>query len=288
MNKRTTLIFALVVVGAVALGLLYWYMPGRMTRQQMLEAAKAREQLERAPDNVVEAATVDDEETTQTMESEDITVAEASGFRKLDTPPKGEDGGIPDVFYVYYACSNGDFVAEYHKDWAPLGAERVYEIVKEGVHEGARFFRVVPGFVVQWGIPGDPQVAAKWRNKNIKDDPVIETNAPGTITFACAGPNSRSSQMFINFGDNARLDNYSQGFPPLGKVVYGMDVVTGIESKYREAPNQGMIQEMGNDYLDAQFPGLDYIKGTVFVEPAEQEASAEEPTSEATQEPAQE
>lgn len=164
----------------------------------------------------------------------------------------------PDVYKLKFECSNGDFVLEIRKEWAPLGAERFYEICKEGVYNDARFFRVVPGFMVQWGIPGDPNLAAQWREATMKDDPVIQTNSPGMISFATSGPNSRTTQVFINYGDNARLDG--MGFAPFGKVVEGMDVVTAINAKHREQPNQGLIQRKGNEYLKATFPDLDYIK----------------------------
>lgn len=164
----------------------------------------------------------------------------------------------PDVFKVKFECSNGDFVVEIHKEWAPLGVERFYQICKEGVYNDARFFRVIPGFMVQWGIPGDPNLAAQWREAVIKDDPVIQTNSPGMISFATGGPNTRTTQVFINYGDNARLDG--MGFAPFGKVVEGMDVVKAINAKHREDPNQGLIQRKGNEYLKASFPDLDYIK----------------------------
>jgi len=149
---------------------------------------------------------------------------------------------------------------EVHRDWAPNGADRFYELVTSGFYDEGRFFRVVPEFMVQWGISRDPKIAAEWRDKNIQDDPVTQSNVRGFISFATRGPNTRTTQLFINFGDNARLD--SMGFAPFGKVIEGMEIVDQIYSGYGETPQQGMIETQGNAYLKAQFPQLDYIKTT--------------------------
>ena len=161
----------------------------------------------------------------------------------------------------------GKFVVEVHPDWAPLGAERFKEIINAEIWAGARFFRVVRGFMVQWGIPGDPSVSAKWKEDKIMDDPVTQSNKRGTITFATSGKNSRTTQVFINFVDNANLDG--MGFAPFGKVIKGMDVVDAIHAGYGEKPNQGQIQAAGNTYLKKQFPNLSYINSAVLVEDAE-------------------
>jgi peptidyl-prolyl cis-trans isomerase A (cyclophilin A) len=165
---------------------------------------------------------------------------------------------VPDVYRVNFATSKGDFVVEVTKSLAPLGAERFYHLVQRKFFDNARFFRVLSGFMVQFGINGDPAVAASWRSRAIKDDPVKITNARGTITYAMAGPNTRTTQLFINFGNNQGLD--SQGFSPFGKVVSGMEVVDSLYAGYGESPDQGQIQTQGNTYLQAHFPKLDYIK----------------------------
>lgn len=171
----------------------------------------------------------------------------------------------PDLYKVNLDTSKGPVVIEVHRDWAPIGADRFYELVKSGFYDGARFFRVLPGFMAQFGIAGDPQVNAKWKDANLQDDPVKQSNAPGMVTFAKTSlPNSRSTQLFINTGDNARLD--SDGFAPIGKVISGLDVVQNFYNGYGEGapqgngPDQGQIEAEGNAYLQRDFPMLDYIK----------------------------
>jgi peptidyl-prolyl cis-trans isomerase A (cyclophilin A) len=169
----------------------------------------------------------------------------------------------PAVYKAKFDTSKGSFVVEVHRDWAPNGADRFYNLVKNGFFNDARFFRVIDGFMVQFGINGDPKVSAVWQNADIPDDPVKQSNSRGMITFATAGPNTRTTQVFINFGDNASLDG--QGFSPFGKVVSGMDVVDSLYAGYGEGapsgrgPNQGIVQSLGNDYLGKAFPKLDYI-----------------------------
>jgi peptidyl-prolyl cis-trans isomerase A (cyclophilin A) len=168
----------------------------------------------------------------------------------------------PDTFRARFDTSNGEFVIEVTRAWAPNGADRFYNLVKNGYFSDCRFFRVVEGFMVQFGIHGDPKVSAQWRAAQIKDDPVKQSNKRGFITFATAGPNTRTTQLFINFANNSFLD--SQGFAPIGKVVQGMNVVDSIHSGYGESPNQTNIQMQGNAYLQKSFPKLDYIKSAVI------------------------
>ena len=151
------------------------------------------------------------------------------------------------------------FTVQVHPDWAPLGAARFRELVDSDFFSGTRFFRVVPGFVAQFGISGDPKVAAEWRGKKIQDDKVLTGNKRGNLVFATSGPNSRTSQLFINFADNRNLDG--MGFAAFGTVIEGMeDVVDKIYDGYRERPDQGRIQSKGNEYLVAEFPKLSFIK----------------------------
>jgi len=175
----------------------------------------------------------------------------------------------PDTFQARFSTTKGSFTIEVTRSLAPNGADRFYNLVRSGYFNDIAFFRVVPGFMCQFGIHGDPAVSAKWRDANISDDAVKGSNARGTITFATAGPNTRTTQLFINFGDNVNLDG--QGFSPFGKVVEGMAVVDKLNGEYGDGapfgrgPDQGRIQSEGNSYLKKDFPNLDYIKSVSLV-----------------------
>jgi peptidyl-prolyl cis-trans isomerase A (cyclophilin A) len=165
----------------------------------------------------------------------------------------------PDVFKAQFTTTKGDFVVEVHRDSAPIGADRFYNLVKNGFFTNAAFFRVIPGFMVQFGLSANPAVNKAWENANLKDDPVKESNKRGMLTFAkTSQPNSRATQLYINFGDNAALD--PQGFAPFGTVTTGMEVVDMIYSGYRERPDQQRITEEGDAYLVKNFPMIDKIK----------------------------
>ena len=199
-----------------------------------------------------------------------LAVSLAGAFAGNLSDPAALNAKAPAVYNAKFDTSKGVFVVEVHRDWAPRGADRFYNLVKNGFYDNARFFRVIEGFMVQFGINGDPGVAAVWRDADIKDDPVKESNARGTITFATAGPNTRTTQVFINFGDNGALDG--QGFAPFGKVASGMEVVDQLYNGYGEGapngngPDQGRIQQQGNAYLEQDFPKLDFIKTATIVE----------------------
>ncbi len=164
----------------------------------------------------------------------------------------------PAVFKAKFTTTTGDFVVEVHRDWAPLGADRFYNLVRYGYFTNAAFFRVVPGFVVQFGLNANPALNKVWHEAAIQDDPVTQSNKRGTLVFATAGPNTRTTQFFINFVDNARLDG--MGFAPFGTVVEGMDVVDKIFPAYGEKPRQDLITDQGDAYLKANFPDMDKIK----------------------------
>jgi peptidyl-prolyl cis-trans isomerase A (cyclophilin A) len=168
----------------------------------------------------------------------------------------------PDLFKVKMTTTKGDVVIEVHRGWAPLGVDRFYNLIRGGFYKDAAFFRVVPGFVAQFGIPARPDVGAVWEAQKFPDDRVLESNKRGTLTFATAGPNTRTTQIFINFRDNTPLDG--QGFAPFGQVVEGMEIVDKFFSGYGEAPNQGMITSQGKAYLDKNFPNLDRILSTTI------------------------
>jgi len=164
----------------------------------------------------------------------------------------------PADFKVRFTTSAGDFVVEVHRDWAPLGADRFYNLVRHGFFTNASFFRVVPGFVVQFGLNADPAVNKAWEHADISDDPVKHTNQRGTLVFATAGPNTRTTQLFINFGDNGRLDG--MGFAPFGEVIEGMATVDKIYAAYGEQPQQDLITSQGDAYISKNFPKIDKIK----------------------------
>lgn len=236
-----------VVAGLVAIvGAMYAVQPDRMTLEQIRQASEAQGKLDG----------IDTQK--QALETEE---------QKAQPPAETK---IPGVFKVKFECSNGNFVVECHQDWAPLGVERFKTLVQDGFFNDARFFRVVTRpqpFVVQFGIAGDPAANLKWGQAAIKDDPVKQSNTPGTITFAMAGPNTRTTQLFINLGDNSSsLD--SQGFAAFGKVIEGMDVVKAFNDRYQGKPLAYTSQYMaqGNVLIDKEFPGLDYIKTATIIE----------------------
>lgn len=171
----------------------------------------------------------------------------------------------PAEYEVTFKTTAGDFVLKVTRAWAPLGADRFYNLVKHGFFTDAAFFRVVPGFVVQFGLSANPSVNAAWQKASIKDDPVTQSNHTGFLTFATSGPNSRTTQLFLSLGENASLD--SQGFSPFGQVTSGMDVVQKIFSGYGESPDQGQITTQGKAYLDKDFPRLDHIISATVTSP---------------------
>jgi len=188
--------------------------------------------------------------------SENIEVAKAPEAPK-ETPAS---------FRVKFDTSKGPFVVEVVREWAPNGADRVYELVNQKFYDDSRFFRVLKGFVAQFGLNGDPKVNQLWSQLKIIDDPAKQKNQRGYVTFATSGPNTRTTQLFINLRDNPNLD--SRGFAPIGRVVDdGMDVVDKLYSSYGDSitrggngPDASRIQGMGNEYLIRQFPQLDYVK----------------------------
>lgn len=220
--------------------------PPVMTAIETMERAK--KSSEAAAQAAAAQAAASTPSSPEEMAPEDLLAAPSSG-----------------TFKVRFETTAGDFVVEVHREWAPLGAQRFYELVQSGFYDECRFFRVVPGFMVQFGINGDPGVQSKWR-LNLRDDPVKKSNTRGYMTFAMAGPNTRTTQVFINFGDNSGLD--SQGFSPFGLVIDGMQNVDAIYSGYGERPDQGAIQSTGNSYLKGSFPKLDYVrKATILDQP---------------------
>ncbi|HQZ38464.1 MAG TPA: peptidylprolyl isomerase [Vicinamibacterales bacterium] len=191
--------------------------------------------------------------------------AEQAAARKALMTPATLKAEAPATYKVKFDTSAGEFVVQVTRAWAPNGADRFYNLVRNGFYDEARFFRAIAGFMVQFGIHGDPAVSTAWRNARIAVDPVKQSNKRGFITYAMGGsPDTRTTQVFINFRDNGNLD--SMGFAPFGEVVSGMDVVDKINTMYGEGaprgkgPEQGRVQAEGNAYLMKSFPKLDYIK----------------------------
>jgi len=184
----------------------------------------------------------------------------------------------PDEYKVQFSTTRGDFVVTVTRAWAPLGADRFYNLIKHHFYDNASFFRVLPNFMAQFGISAYPAVNAVWENANIKDDPVTQSNTRGYVTFATGGPNTRTTQVFINFGDNKRLDH--DGFAPFGRVTEGMNVVDMFYDQYGEGapsgggPDQNQIQKQGKPYLDKGWPKLDYIKTATITSPVPAPAAA--------------
>jgi peptidyl-prolyl cis-trans isomerase A (cyclophilin A) len=207
------------------------------------------------------------DDSTKPASKPDETKAAASA--DLTQPSKLTEKA-PDSFKVKFDTTKGTFTVEVTRSLSPNGADRFYNLVKAGYFKDIAFFRVVPGFMVQFGMSGDPKITSAWRDATIPDDPVKGSNTRGTITFAMGGPNTRTTQLFINFANNARLDG--MGFPPFGKVIDGMNVVDKINGQYGDMPQQGgngpnpaYIATQGNDYLKKNFPNLDYIKSAAIV-----------------------
>ncbi len=201
-----------------------------------------------------------------------VCAAVVTGVASASPPqllhPASLHAKAPAVYRASFQTTKGTFVVTVHRAWAPLGADRFYNLVRAGFYDGVRFFRVIPGFMAQFGIHGDTGVTAVWRPRVFPDDPVRRSNMRGMMTFATAGPGTRTTQIFINYGDNNRLD--ASGFAPFGQVVEGMDVVDKLYGGYGEGapngrgPEQYRLNVEGEKYLARQFPKLDKInKATV-------------------------
>jgi len=177
-------------------------------------------------------------------------------------------GAAPDSFDVRVASSRGPFTIRARRHWSPFGVDRFHYLVRHGYYDEARFFRVVGGFVAQWGLSGDPAVNRAWEGRTIPDEPVLASNTRGRVSYARGGPNTRSVQLYVNFGDNSRLDTLNTfGFPPIGEVIEGMEVVDSLTFEYggtrtdrKPGPSQDSIRVAGNVYLARDFPRLDWIR----------------------------
>ena len=198
--------------------------------------------------------------------------AKAASFDPALLHPESLRSKAPDKYEVKFATTKGDFTIQVTRAWAPNGAERFYNLVQHHFYDGATFFRVLQGFMAQFGISAYPEVSQVWETATIKDDPVVQSNHRGFISFATAGPNTRTTQAFINYGNNEALDR--SGFSPFGVVTDGMEVVDKLYNGYGEGapgghgPSQGLISREGRAYLEKGFPKLDSIRSAAIVTPA--------------------
>ncbi len=219
----------------------------------------------------------DDEPTEQTVQQDDEAAAPAE-IDELDeetrqaalTDPDKVTDRAPDEYQVRFETTQGEFTVAVNRQWAPNGADRFFNLVRIGYYDDIAFFRVIDGFMAQFGIHGDPEVNEVWRTAEIEDDQVNRSNERGKVTFATRGPNTRTTQLFINLTDNPDLD--AMGFSPIGEVVDGMDVVERLYSGYGEGapegdgPDQQRAQQEGNDYLKAEFESLDWTTDVSIVQ----------------------
>ena len=209
------------------------------------------------------------QEDSKPEKTEEPAAQEPDGKVLLSPSDPAVNKTAPESFQARFETSNGTFIVQVTRSWTPHGADRFYNLVNNGLYDGCRFFRVLSGFVAQFGINGDPAVSSQWTLASISDDPVKVSNKRGTVTFAMGGENSRTTQLFINYRDNGSLDG--MGFSPIGEVIEGMSVVDALYSEYGEGaprgkgPSQGRIQAEGNKYLEASFPKLDYVKKATIV-----------------------
>jgi peptidyl-prolyl cis-trans isomerase A (cyclophilin A) len=249
-----------------------YYHPSKLAASELKLQEKAKRALEKADEEVAKSKEADAKlaqaQPAPAPAPEAAKAPAATPAPAPAAPAEKKDGEwpaeAPATFRVQMECTNGTFVMECTTAWAPIGAQRFYDLVRDGFYDGAAFFRVVPGFVVQFGLAADPKATAKWRVKPLKDEPVTQSNKEGYVCFAkSSAPNSRTTQMFINLGNNTSLD--STGFAPFGKVIAGMDVVRSITAKYRELPRQDLITMEGAEYLKKNFPEMDCIKKATLV-----------------------
>lgn len=216
------------------------------------------------------AATMDDQQHHASASSSSLASASGVNSASVANAAVAKGSDEQDRNMIQFVFSNldgedgreGEVIVKLHPKWSPIGVERIQDLTSDSFWDGCRAFRVLPNFVVQLGINGDPEKQKKWR-KNIEDDPVKASNTRGTVTFAMAGKGTRTTQIFFNKVDNSRLDK--EAFAPFGEVISGMDIIDRIYAGYQEKPDQGFIQQKGNSYLEKNFPKMSYIKTAKFM-----------------------
>lgn len=244
--------------------------PTEPSAEQKAMDDKAAQERAAADKAAAEKAAADKAAADKASEdASNAVMAPPEGAKPALSDPSLATATAPNTYKVAFETTKGTFVVLVHRDWAPNGADRLYNLVEAGFFDGCKFFRAIDGFMVQFGLSPYPAISQKWREATIDDDPVKEHNTRGRVTFATAGPNTRTTQLFINYVDNSNLDR--MGFAPFGEVVEGMEqVVDALYKGYGEGaprgrgPDQGMIQDRGNTYLDKDFPQLDGIKSATI------------------------
>lgn len=245
--------------------------------QKAAEAAKHLEEAEKITDEAVAEEIAEKEAETPSNVAEAATTdaapaAEGTPATEAAPKPTTADGyediawleTAPETYSVKFDTTAGVFVIECNAKWSEQGSQRFYELCKMGFFDNSGFFRVIHGFMVQFGLAADPKMTAQFANKNLRDEPVRKSNQKGLISFATSGPNTRTTQVFINYGDNANLDQ--MGFTPFGEVIVGMENVEKITDQYGEQPDQGAIKQQGSEYLKQNFPNLDFINKVTLVQ----------------------
>ena len=223
-------------------------------------------------------------QTKSTTAAKSTTPAKAAAPVRSLLDPSTLKATAPPVYKVKFTTAQGDVLIQVTRAWAPLGADRFYNLVRGKFFDGCAFFRVIPGFMAQFGISPDPKISAVWSKENLKDDPVKQKNVRGFLSFATAGPNTRTTQLFINYADNsANLD--PQGFAPFGEVIEGMEVVDKFYSGYGGSPDQTALQQLGKPWILKNMPKVDSIKTAVIV-PLTPPAPAATKSTTATKAPA--
>ncbi len=264
MKRNLITLFGVVIVIAGIVGVRTAFQQTIKTEAELAEAAETEKKLAEAAEiSKTEAAKAETPKTG--AETEAATPALDEAASEPTPQPTSLEGyevipwteTAPEIFRVKFDTTAGPFVVECSTKWSEEGSKRFFELCKMGFFNDSGFFRVVPGFVVQFGLAADPKMTAQFTNKNLRDEPVRKSNQKGKITFATSGPNTRTTQLFINYGDNANLDQ--MGFTPFGEVVFGMENVEKITAEYGEQPDQSMIKQEGTAYLKRDFPNLDFI-----------------------------
>jgi len=263
-KRNLITLFGVVIVIAGIVGVRTAFQQTIKTEAELAEAAETEKKLAEAAEiSKTEAAKAETPKTG--AETETATPALDEAASEPTPQPTSLEGyevipwteTAPEIFRVKFDTTAGPFVVECSTKWSEEGSKRFFELCKMGFFNDSGFFRVVPGFVVQFGLAADPKMTAQFTNKNLRDEPKRASNTKGKITFATSGPNTRTTQLFINYGDNSNLDD--MGFTPFGEVVYGMENVEKITAEYGEQPDQSMIKHEGTAYLNRDFPNLDMI-----------------------------